>query len=195
MTSPTEHGHLASNAQVTSVTVLCLFRDRGRAEAALRGLKAAGFTNDQLGVVMQEPGNPTLEPESTGSSSLSGTTAAVDGSLVGGLIGLLASLLIPGSGPLLLGGALASTLAGAGLGAATGGLIGILAKLGASESEGEHFEQGLRAGGVLLTVNAAERTHEALELIESYRPDIGPRNRRSRNSPDYSGPERRLVGI
>ena len=45
------------------------------------------------------------------------------------MIGLLAgvgALAIPGIGPIIAGGALASTLAGAGIGAAAGGLLGAL---------------------------------------------------------------------
>jgi hypothetical protein len=90
---------------------------------------------------------------------------------------------------------LAATLTGAGIGAATGGLIGILAGLGVSAPDAEYFERGLRGGGILLTVNAGQRTPEALAIIENHGADLGPRNRRMRNDPDYSGPERRLTRV
>jgi hypothetical protein len=142
---------------------------------------------------MQDVGQRSADPDTT--ESTSGSAAAVGGGLVGGLIGLLGSLLIPGIGPLLLGGVLAATLTGAGIGAVTGGLIGILAELGVSAPDAEYFERGLRGGGILLTVNAGQRTSEALAIIGNHGADLGPKNRRIRDDPGYSGPERRLARV
>jgi hypothetical protein len=184
---------LPANAQVAGITVLCLFADRPRAEEAIRRLKQEGFTDEEIGVVMQEPGQASSASNDESSSEVA---PAVEGSLTNGLLGLLASLLIPGLGPLLLGGVLASKLSGAGTDAAAGGLTGILVGLGVSHAAAEHFEGGLRNEGILVTVNAAERTSEVVKLVQKYGADLGPRNRRSgQNSDGYAGPERRLVQV
>ena len=140
-----------------------LFARRRDAEAAIRDLKAAGFKDNQVGVALQERDEQGDLLEPTGAKEAEGAAAgAVSGGLVGGLIGLLGSLLIPGVGPIVVGGVLASTLTGAGIGAAAGGIIGALMSLGVPETDARHFDQGLRLGSTLVTVDAGRRTAEAL---------------------------------
>lgn len=106
----------------TGRTVVGLFPRRSDAESAIRDLKQAGFSDDRIGVAMQDPNEQGDLLESTGGTAAEGAAAgALSGGLIGGLIGLLGSLLIPGVGPIVVGGVLASALTGAGLGAATGG--------------------------------------------------------------------------
>jgi hypothetical protein len=103
---------------------------------------------------------------------------------VGGALGLLVglgALAIPGIGPVIVGGALATAfglggggaVAGAGIGAAAGGLVGALVGLGIPEAEAEHFEEGFRAGGVLVTVNGGDRAADALAVLERHGADTG----------------------
>jgi hypothetical protein len=162
----------------TGRTVVGVFRSRGAAEGAIRELKGAGFGTEQIGVAMQDEGEQRDLLESTGGQTAEGAaTGAVSGGLVGGLIGLIGSLLLPGLGPVVVGGVLASTLAGAGIGAATGGLIGALIGMGVPEADARHFDQGLRAGGTLVTVDAGMRTVEALDILEHHGMDLGPSGR------------------
>ena len=77
----------------------------------------------------------------------------------------LGALAIPGIGPVLAGGALATAfglgggtaVAGAGIGAAAGGLVGALVGMGIPEADAQRFEEGFNAGGVLVTVNGSAR--------------------------------------
>jgi Heat induced stress protein YflT len=161
--------------ETTGRTVVGLFARRGDAEAAIRDLKAAGFRDNQVGVALQdkEEQGDLLEP--TAAKEAEGAAAgAVGGGLVGGLIGLLGSLLIPGVGPIVVGGVLASTLTGAGIGAAAGGVIGALTGLGVPETDARHFDQGLRLGSTLVTVDAGPRTAEALVILDRHGMDFGP---------------------
>jgi hypothetical protein len=108
----------------------------------------------------------------------------VGGGLLGGALGLLVglgALAIPGIGPVLAGGALATAfglgggtaVAGAGIGAAAGGVLGALVGLGIPEHEAKHFEAGFQAGGVLVTVNGGERALDALTILEHHGADTG----------------------
>jgi hypothetical protein len=181
--------------ETTGRIVVGMFSRREAAEAAIRDLRAAGFTEEQIGLAMQEiePGAPTAEGAATG---------ALSGGVLGGLLGLLGSLLIPGLGPVVLGGVLASTLAGAGIGAATGGLVGALISFGVPEEDARHFDEGLRSGAILVTIDAGPRTSEALAILQRHGMDLGPSRsrradaaeRRVQEDPAYGGPERRLVG-
>jgi hypothetical protein len=181
----------------TGRTVVGVFRSRAAAEGAIRELKAAGFSDEQIGVAMQEEGEQRDLLESTGGRAAEGAaTGAVSGGLVGGLIGLLGSLLVPGLGPVVVGGVLASTLAGTGIGAATGGLVGALIGMGVPEADARHFDEGLRAGGTLVTVDAGMRTVEALDILEHHGLDLGPSGRgrfQDADAREYGGPERRLA--
>jgi hypothetical protein len=163
-----------SEADRTGRTVVGLFHDRRRAEDAIRDLKASGFPDDRIGLAMQDQ-NADSPAGDTGAEAATGAAAgAVSGGVVGGLIGLLGSLLVPGLGPIVVAGVLASILTGAGIGAAAGGLIGALMSIGVSEEDARHFDLGLRSGGALVTVDAGARTGEALAILERHDVDLGP---------------------
>jgi len=215
----------ASPQETVGRTVVGLFGNRARAEAAIRDLQAAGFPQDRIGVAVQERVEQGDLLEGVGGEAAEGAAkGAVSGGLLGGLLGLLGSLLIPGLGPVVVGGELASTLTGAGIGAATGGLLGALVALGVPEEDARHFDAGLRSGGTLVTVDAGARTPEALTILQRHEVDFGPggalrfdgldwsardnstpaaaapnayagEERRVFIDPTYSGPERRLVGV
>jgi uncharacterized protein (TIGR02271 family) len=169
-----------------SGTVVGLFQDQPSAEAAIQRLKAAGFTEHQIGVAVRDRERQETLTESTGTQAAEeATKGAVGGGVVGGVIGLLAgvgALAIPGVGPIIAGGALASTLAGAGIGAAAGGLIGALVGMGVPEEDARHFERGFKEGGILVTVQAGDRTEVARQALVETGADLGPSRR------DYSRP-------
>jgi hypothetical protein len=189
-----------SDQETTGRTVVGMFASRGEGESAIRELKAAGFRDDQIGVAVSDVA-PADAPDPGASAAQGAASGALSGGVVGGLIGLLGSILVPGLGPIVVGGVLASALTGAGIGAATGGLIGSLMGLGIPEQDARHFDQGLRAGGALVTVSAGRRTDEALEVLRRHGVDLGPSRgagaaeRRMYLDPAYAGPERRLAGV
>ena len=223
--SQLDGSHDTHSQEITGRTVVGLFGDRARAEAAIRDLQAARFPQDRIGVAMQERVEQGDLLEGAGGEAAEGAArGAVTGGLLGGLLGLLGSLLIPGVGPVMVGGVLATTLAGAGLAAAAGGLLGALVALGVPEEDARHFDVGLRSGGTLVTVDAGARTPEALAILQRHEVDFGPsgalrfdgldwsardnstpsaaapsayagEERRVFLDPSYSGPERRLVGV
>ena len=103
---------------------------------------------------------------------------------MGFLVGI-GALAIPGIGPVVAGGALATAfglgggtaVAGAGIGAAAGGIVGALVGMGIPEEEAQHFEAGFREGGVLVTVNAKDRAMDALASPGAQRRGHRPRQR------------------
>jgi uncharacterized protein (TIGR02271 family) len=161
-----------------SETVVGLFGDTPPAERAIRDLKATGFSDSQIGVLMQDRAEERRLATDTGTKAGEGAVAgAVGGGMVGGVVGLLAgvgALAIPGIGPIIAGGALASTLAGAGIGAAAGGLIGALIGMGIPEEDARYYETGLREGGILVTVNAGAAAAEARRILLDAGAEFGP---------------------
>jgi hypothetical protein len=207
-----------NNSYQKTGTIVGLFHDAGQAELAIRGLKDQGFTDDDIGVLMQDRQKQQQLADTTGTKvSEAATTGAIGGGVAGGVIGLLAgvgALAIPGIGPIIAGGALASTLAGAGIGAAAGGLIGALVGMGIPEEDAKYFEQGLRSGGILVTVRAGPRADGARQILQRYGGQLEA-SRRARSSgtvededeswrgnerryhddSQYTGPERRVANV
>ena len=167
-------------------TIAGLFGEREAAVAAINDLKDAGFRPDDVGVAMRDRTEQGDLAEETGTKAAEGATAgALGGGLLGGLVGFLVgvgALAIPGIGPVVAGGALATAfglgggtaVAGAGIGAAAGGITGALVGMGIPDAEAKHFEAGFQAGGVLVTVNAGARAMEALAILERHGADTGP---------------------
>jgi hypothetical protein len=210
-----------------SGTVVGLFHNQADAEQAIQRLKQEGFSDNQIGVAIKDRQQQQELIEGTGTQTAEGAaTGAIGGGVLGGAIGLLAgvgAVAIPGVGPIIAGGTLASTLAGAGIGAAAGGLLGALVGMGVPEEDAEHFDKGFRAGGTLVTVNAGTRAEEARDLLYEYNADLGSlgrglstragavvsgdaeirgdteawrgNERRYHHDSSYTGPERRLSRV
>lgn len=165
--------------------VVALFRDRVAAENAIRALQDAGFPRDAIGVAVRDrTAQGRLAAETDSKAAEGAATGALSGGALGGLVGLLVgigALAIPGLGPVIAGGALASTLgvaggtavAGAGIGAATGGILGALVGMGIPDEEARHFDRGFREGGTLVTLEAAGREMEAREILGRFGGDLG----------------------
>ena len=142
-----------------------LFYSRGEAEKAVRELKAAGFDMDRISVVAKDAdkvaGHDTTKD--VGNKADEGAAkGAVTGGVLGGITGLLVglgTLAIPGVGPILLAGevatALATTAAGAGIGAAAGGLVGALIGLGIPEEKAKIYSDRVSKGSFLVMVTGS----------------------------------------
>lgn len=143
------------------------FRNRQEAEQALHELKNSGFPMDRVSILAKDTErNEQIagtrvedrgETEAQEGAGIGATTGTVLGGIGGLLVGLEA-LLIPGVGPFLAAGTVATTLAGAGIGAAAGGIVGALTGLGIPEEEARHYSDRVSQGEylVILEGTAAE---------------------------------------
>jgi hypothetical protein len=179
-------GHVAYSRDLTGrSTVAGVFKDRHDAERAIEALRDAGFSREQIGIAMRDRTAQGEMVEETGTHAAGGAAAGiVGGGLLGALAGFLVAtgaLAIPGIGPVVAGGVLASTfgivggtaVAGAGIGAAAGGILGALIGMGIPEHEARHFEHGVRSGGTLVTVTAPGRAADAVAILERFGGDTG----------------------
>ena len=144
-------------------TVVGLMQSAGEAQSVVRDLQSScGCDREDIGLMAR--GEARGESEGTnqhgggnGDVSAGALKGAGTGAALGGVLGLVAgvaALSIPGLGPLIAAGPIASALAGAGIGAAAGGLIGALSKIGVPEHEAHYYAEGVRRGGTLITVKA-----------------------------------------
>lgn len=147
--------------------IIGVFNDRRQAQQALRDLRQAGFTENQLGLIAQAATEQL--PEGAGSEVEEGMVAgAATGATMGSLWAIaIAAGILPAIGPVIAGGILASILASAASGAAVGGVVGMLLGLGLSEEEAGHYEQELKSGRTLVTVQPDGRADEAVALLQN----------------------------
>ncbi len=145
------------------LAVVGVFSDRQDAERAITDLESAGFRDDQIGILTRpDRGAGAATTRETGSKAGEG---AATGAVVGGILGAAASLLIPGVGPVIAGGILATVLGSAAVGAAAGGVLGGLVGLGVPEDEARYYEGEFKAGRTIVTVKADGRYDEALAIL------------------------------
>jgi hypothetical protein len=96
------------------------------------------------------------------------------GGAIGGGAGLLAGLgllAIPGLGPVVAAGWLASTAAVAAAGAAAGGVVGALVDSGEPEEHAHVYSESVRRGGTLVTARVADQDAARIQdILDRYKP-------------------------
>jgi hypothetical protein len=104
-----------------------------------------------------------------GAAAGAGIGAALGG--LGGVLMGLGLLVVPGVGPALAAGALASGLIGAGIGGAAGGIGGALANAGVPEEEAGYYAEGVRRGGHLVVVTTTDdKFATAHDILQRHNP-------------------------
>ena len=155
------------NRKNTRTHYVGVFDDRSDAELAAQDLRAKGFTDDSIGYAWRdEAGKTHTEGNKAGEMAASG---AGTGAVLGGLIGAGAALLIPGIGPVVSGGLLATALAGGATGAVvggvSGGITGALVGMGIPEDEAKYYGDQVKEGRTLMTVKADDRFSDASDIV------------------------------
>lgn len=150
-----------------------IFPTRTSAEAAVDRLTAAGFSNQDVSVLMSDKtGSKDFAAEKNTKAPEGTATGAGVGGTIGGTLGLLAgigALAIPGVGPLIAAGPIMGALAGLGVGGAVGGLVGALVGMGIPEYEAKRYEGRVKDGGVLLSVHcdSSEEVAKAKDILKA----------------------------
>ena len=151
-------------AKKTYAHTVGVFRTRDAAERAVADLKAAGYRDDQIGMVGKDERGNTVRTDAAGD------THAAEGAAIGAGIGAGAAALtslgmaagvIPLIGPVLAVGPLAAALISAAGGAVAGGVAGALVGWGIPEEDAKYYEGEVKAGRYLVTVDAGERSADA----------------------------------
>lgn len=167
-------------------TVTRLYDTHTEALDAVASLEAAGIKSDDISIVSNNTdkwhddhvnrtgAGPLGDRNGDGENDVADGAGkgATTGGLLGGGAGLLAGLgmlAIPGLGPVVAAGWLASTAVGAAVGAvaggATGGLLGALKEAGHSDEDANVYAEGVRRGGTLVSVKTASGDDSRVESI------------------------------
>jgi hypothetical protein len=141
-------------------------------EKGVDSLKAAGFSNRDISVLLPESAGSRDFAHEKGTKAPEGaTTGAGTGIVLGGAMGWLlgiGALAIPGLGPFIAAGPIMAALAGAGVGGAVGGITGALVGMGIPEYEAKRYEGRVKDGGILLSVHcdSSEWIKRAKQVLE-----------------------------
>ena len=153
-----------------------LFDNFADAEHAVIELERVGVPHDDISLVshkaakkhaavkVREPHDHTAGEAGAIDAGVGATAGGVLGA-AGGVLAGLGLLAIPGLGPVVAAGWLASAAVGALVGGAVagavGGLVGALTNAGVSKAEADAYAEGVRRGGTLVSVKVDDQ-HIAL---------------------------------
>lgn len=180
-------------ASLENKRAIGVFPNYHSTEQALRKLQGIGYAMDRVSVIGQDSEDlnrsgqgsdvqlqdiQTIQDDDTHADD-GATTGGVAGGAVGGLTGLLVglgTLAIPGVGPIMLAGvvatAIATTVAGGVIGVATGSLLGGLIGLGIPEDRAKIYNDKVIHGHYLVIVDG---TASDIALAEPILRDQGVR--------------------
>jgi hypothetical protein len=163
-----------------TITLSRLYDDYATATKVVHGLEAAGLPSSEISLIASNADNWYSGKGTAAASKYDRDRDGVDdraegaatgasiGATVGGVAGLLAGLgmiAIPGIGPVVAAGWLASTAAVAAAGGLAGGILGALTEAGVSEEDAHVYAEGVRRGGTLLTVRVPDGDRTRVEAI------------------------------
>ena len=144
-------------------TTVGVFATRAAADKAVADLKAAGYRDDEIGMVAKDAAGKTVKTDGAGETNagegaaIGAAAGAAGGALVGA--GILAGV-IPVIGPVLALGTLGTVLVNAAGGAAIAGVAGALVGWGIPEEDAKFYEGEVQAGRYLVTVDRGTRSDD-----------------------------------
>ena len=181
--------------------VFCTVKTSTQAAQVVERLKSAGFTRDDISVLMPDrEGTKDFAIDNETKAPEGAVAGAGTGALLGGGLGWLAgigALAIPGVGPLIAAGPIMAALSGAALGGTLGGITGALVGLGIPEFEAKKYEGKLKGGHALISVHSEDSTEtdRAKQIFEAAgAEDISTSSEASVRSDDASGMPPRVTG-
>ncbi|WP_128926943.1 general stress protein [Bradyrhizobium guangxiense] len=159
-----------------TITISRLYDNYADAERAVTRLESAGVPHSDISIVANNSdnwygssrGKVDRDRDGVDDRAEGAGTGAGIGAGVGGAAGLLAGLgllAIPGLGPVVAAGWLASTAVGAAAGAATGGIVGALTEAGVSKEDASRYAEGVRRGGTLVSARVPDQDRARLDAL------------------------------
>jgi len=155
-------------------TITRVYDTHAQARQAVADLEAAGIPTSDISLLANKYVSEKYADVDDVSEA---ATGAGIGAVVGGAAGLLAGLgllAIPGLGPVVAAGWLASTALGAAAGGAAGGLVGALVEAGEPEEHAQVYSEAVRRGGTLVSVRVDESRAGLVESILDRHEAISP---------------------
>jgi hypothetical protein len=160
------------------ITISRLYDDYSDASRAVAELERAGIPHSDISIIANnvegwygrdrtsgrvDRDHDGVDDRVEGAAAGAGIGATAAG--VAGLLAGLGLLAIPGLGPVVAAGWLASMALGAAVGGTVGGVIGALTQSGVSEEDAHVYAEGVRRGGTLVTARVPDSDRLRYEAI------------------------------
>lgn len=174
-----------------------VFDDRLHAERAVRDLQNYGVPDGAITVIAHRHEHDAAHDEHPAHEHGAGTDAVKGlgiGAVAGALFGL-ASIFIPGLGPIIMAGGLVSALGAAGgtvattalVGGTAGTIAGALSHWGVSDADAHHYAGVVERGGTYVGIDTAHAHIRRSEVMEILRAHGGEIERNAIGIPDAVG--------
>ena len=150
-------------------TTVGVFTTRDAADRAVADLRKAGYSDDHIGLVAKDAATgKTVRTDGAGETNAAEGAAigAVAGAATGAAVGAgILMGVIPIIGPVLAIGTLGTILVNAVGGAAIATLAGALVGWGIPEEDAQYYEDEVKAGRYLVTVDRGSRSDDTREIF------------------------------
>jgi hypothetical protein len=148
-----------------STSVFCTVKTASQATNILDRLKDAGFSNNDVSVLMPDKtGTRDFAHQHNTKAPEGAATGAGTGAVLGGALGWLTGIgavAIPGLGPFIAAGPILAALSGAAIGGTVGGVTGALIGMGIPEFEAKRYEGKVKGGNALVSVHSEDSNETA----------------------------------
>jgi hypothetical protein len=151
--------------QTTKYSAMGVFNNLDKAEKTVDQLRRAGFPSAQIGIIGHVEGQPIPTPLGMRTPEDNATNSVLRGGILGALIGVIVSAVIPGLGELSGLGTWFEILGGAVLGGSVGGVILAFGSLLFSRPNSRLVARELESGHVIVTVTSPDRNDEAVSVL------------------------------
>ncbi len=151
-------------------SVFCVVHSRTQAAQIVDGLLSEGFSNHDIsGLFPDRDASRNFAYEKHPTAPVGAATYLGVGGLMGGTLGWLAgigSLAIPSVGPLIVAGPIVAALSDT----AVGGIVGTLIGLGIPEHDARRYEEKVKAGKILLSldVESEDEVAQAKQVLKAH---------------------------
>ena len=144
--------------------VSAVFDHQSEADRAVAELRSAGIDDGAISLIARHD-DKNVTHDGAGTDVSNATQDVIGKTALGAGIGTalgVAALAIPGVGPFIAAGAIASVaipgaaLTGAAVGAAAGGLAGLLTDHGVNEHDARYYETRMNDGGIFVSVDTTD---------------------------------------
>lgn len=152
-------------------TISRVYDTHAHAREAVAALEAAGVPAKDISLVANKCVSADLDDVEKFPDAATGVGL---GTALGGSAGLLAGLgilTIPGLGPVVAAGWLASIAVGAAAGAAAGGIVGALVDAGLSQEHADVYSEAVRRGCTLVSARVPAKDGARIRaILDRYKP-------------------------
>jgi hypothetical protein len=150
-------------------TLTKVYEDQGVARQVVGELETAGIPSSSISLVASKGYADDGSADGRGAEA-----GLMIGGTAGGLLAGLAALTIPGIGPVMAAGWLATAALGAFAGGVTGGILGALIDANVPEEHAHVYSEALRRGASLVSVRVEDNDADLVRAILDRHMSIDP---------------------